>query len=77
MWGVTDQQISDQPLDVQPTGAASTVIAPRENEAVIREALGVIDEALAQMLSRELVSTGEVADLLLDVRMLLTTNSPA
>lgn len=76
-WGMTDQQISDQPLDVQSTGVASTAAAPRENEAVIREALGVIDEALAQMLSRELVSTGEVADLLLDVRMLLTTNSPA
>lgn len=74
-WGMTDQQISDQPLDVRPDGAATTAVAPRENEAVIREALGVIDEALAQMLSRELVSSGEVADLLLDVRMLLTTNT--
>lgn len=43
------------------------------NEAVINEALSVIDGALAKMLSRELVSTGEVADLLLDVRTLLTT----
>jgi hypothetical protein len=43
------------------------------NDAVINEALGVIDGALAKMLSRELVSTGEVADLLLDVRTLLTT----
>jgi hypothetical protein len=43
------------------------------NEAVINEALNVIDGALAKMLSRELVSTGEVADLLLDVRSLLTT----
>jgi hypothetical protein len=43
------------------------------NEAVINEALGVIDGALAKMMSRELVSTGEVADLLLDVRSLLTT----
>ena len=34
----------------------------------------VIDGALANMLSRELVSTGEVADLLLDVRTLLTTD---
>lgn len=40
--------------------------------AVIDEALAVIDKALAEMLRRELVSTGEVADLLLDVRMLLT-----
>ncbi|GDX20244.1 hypothetical protein LBMAG07_11650 [Actinomycetes bacterium] len=43
--------------------------------AVITEALTVIDEALAKMLNRELVSTEEVADLLLDVRVLLTTNA--
>ena len=42
------------------------------NEAVISEALSVIDKALAQMLSRELVSSDEVTDVLLDVRMLLT-----
>ncbi|BAN01861.1 hypothetical protein [Ilumatobacter coccineus] len=42
------------------------------NEAVINEALGVIDGALAKMMQRELVSSGEVADLLLDVRTLLT-----
>jgi hypothetical protein len=42
------------------------------NEAVISEALGVIDNALAKMMQRELVSSGEVADLLLDVRTLLT-----
>ena len=39
---------------------------------VIVEALSVIDKALAEMLRRELVSSGEVADLLLDVRSLLT-----
>lgn len=44
------------------------------NEAVIDEALGVIDGALARMMQRELVSSGEVADLLLDVRSLLTTD---
>lgn len=43
------------------------------NEPVITEALSVIDGALARMMQRELVSTGEVADLLLDVRTLLTT----
>jgi hypothetical protein len=42
------------------------------NEAVIHEALTVIDKALSQMMSRELVSTGEVTDMLLDVRSLLT-----
>jgi hypothetical protein len=42
------------------------------HDAVINEALSVIDGALARMLRRDLVSTGEVADLLLDVRTLLT-----
>ena len=39
---------------------------------MIAEALAVIDQALGQMMGRELVSSGEVADLLLDVRTLLT-----
>jgi hypothetical protein len=43
------------------------------DDAVISEALSVIDKALAEMLNRDLVSTDEVADLLLDVRTLLTT----
>ncbi len=46
------------------------------NDAVINEALGVIDGALAKMMQRDLVSTGEVADLLLDVRTLLTDVQP-
>lgn len=43
-----------------------------KSSEVISEALSVIDKALAEMLRRELVSSGEVADLLLDVRSLLT-----
>ncbi len=39
---------------------------------VIVEALKIIDRGLSEMLNRELVSTNEVADLLLDVRTLLT-----
>jgi hypothetical protein len=42
---------------------------------VIAEALAVIDKALAEMLNRELVSTDEVADLLLDLRLLLTASA--
>jgi hypothetical protein len=42
------------------------------SEAVISEAVSVIDKALAQLMSRELVSSGEVTDVLLDVRTLLT-----
>jgi hypothetical protein len=39
---------------------------------VINEALAIIDRGLGEMLHRELVSTDEVADLLLDVRTRLT-----
>lgn len=42
------------------------------HDAVIAEAVGVIDQALGHMVSRELVSSGEVADLLLDLRSALT-----
>jgi hypothetical protein len=58
----------------QPETSHSPV-ATTESDAVIREALDVIDQALAKMVSRELVSSGEVADLLLDVRSLLTTSA--
>jgi hypothetical protein len=44
---------------------------------VIAEALTVIDRALAEIINRELVSSGEVADVLLDVRTLLTTQQPS
>jgi hypothetical protein len=40
---------------------------------VITEAMSLIDTALSQMVKRELVSSGEVSDLLLDVRNLLTS----
>jgi hypothetical protein len=41
------------------------------DEATIAEALALIDRGLGEMMHRELVSTDEVADLLLDVRTLL------
>lgn len=44
-------------------------------DAVISEAVDVIDQALAKMFQRELISSGEVADVLLDVRTALTTTS--
>ena len=40
---------------------------------VINEALSIIDSALSDLVKHELVSTGEVSDMLLDVRNLLTT----
>ena len=42
------------------------------HDAVIDEALRLIDNGLSDLMHRELVSTDEVSDLLLDVRMLLT-----
>lgn len=45
-----------------------------EDLSTIAEALVIIDRALGQMHHRELVSTDEVSDLLLDVRTLLTTD---
>ncbi|HXH58731.1 hypothetical protein [Iamia sp.] len=38
---------------------------------VIAEALTVIDRSLAQLAARELVSSAEMSDLLLDLRLLL------
>jgi hypothetical protein len=62
--------------------AAGTVLAMTESidqpqtseshDAVIAEALAVIDQALGRVSNRDVVSGGEVADLLLDVRTLLT-----
>lgn len=45
----------------------------RENNEVVLEALAIIDKGLSEMTHRDLVSTVEVSDLLLDVRMLLAT----
>lgn len=62
---MTDQQSTDTQTLVRTDELA-------QREAVLAEAVSVIDTALAQMMQRELVSSGEVADLLLDVRTLLT-----
>lgn len=44
---------------------------------IIDEALAIIDRGLTEMQHRDLVSTVEVADLLLDVRLLLATEGLA
>ncbi len=62
---MTNLQIADDMPDVE---AVSVDDAPVD---VINEALAIIDAALSQMVKRELVSTSEVSDLLLDVRNLL------
>lgn len=45
----------------------------RDEIEMINEALALIDRGLGDMKHRELVSTDEVADLLLDVRLLLAS----
>lgn len=54
--------------DVMPAAESPKAV----DERVIEEAVRLIDGGLADLLYRELVSTDEVSDLLLDVRMVLT-----
>lgn len=64
---MTDQHYSDtQTLDPEAPSA--------DRAAVVTEAIAVIDGALARMMQRDLVASTEVADLLLDLRTLLTAN---
>jgi hypothetical protein len=49
---------------------AEAMSETQEFQAIV-EALSLIDHGLTTMLNRELVASSEVADLLLDVRMLL------
>lgn len=65
---VTDQY-PPQTLDLLDSAAVAT---GTDHEAVVADALTIIDGALAKMMQRDLVSSGEVADLLLDLRTLLT-----
>lgn len=60
---MTDQFSSTPTLDADDAA---------DHNEVVAEAVSVIDGALAKMMQRDLVSSGEVADLLLDLRTLLT-----
>lgn len=62
---MTDQSISTPTLDLEALAA--------DEEQALTDAIAVIDGALARMMQRDLVSTTEVADLLLDLRTLLTS----
>jgi hypothetical protein len=67
--GYRDRAMTDQQTPVPTLDRPADEQSQRD---VVAEAVSVIDVALAQMMQRELVSSGEVADLLLDVRTLLT-----
>ncbi len=45
------------------------------SSSVVDDAVAVIDDALGRMMSRDLIASVEVTDLLLDLRTLLTTHS--
>lgn len=56
-------------------GTIADVTEDQNTGGAIADALAIVDKALAEMLRRELVSSGEVADLLLDLRSILTAAS--
>ena len=71
-----------QPEDVPPTEANLNRRLRQEKHMTethevdaLAEALSIIDRALGEMLHRELVSTNEVADLLLDIRLLVASEA--
>ena len=59
-------------LSASPTEDNMTSSDASSHDAVIAEALAVIDQALGTVGGRDLVSSGEVADLLLDLRTALS-----
>jgi hypothetical protein len=57
---------------ISMTGTDEFISLKSIDEAAIEEAVRLIDSGLSDLLHRELVSTDEMSDLLLDVRTLLT-----
>ena len=64
---MTDMQVADVMTELEISDIKVV------SADVINEALSIIDSALSDLVKRELVSTGEVSDMLLEVRNLLTT----
>ena len=62
---MTNAPMIDGTPEVDLSGISS------DRAQIVAEAIAVIDKALSQMVKRELVSSVEVSDLLLDVRNLL------
>lgn len=57
-------------------GGRVAAVTQTTDATVITEALTVIDRSLAQLAARELVSSAEMSDLLLDLRLLLMATDP-
>ncbi len=64
---MTDQSTPTPTLEFDPPEAGAG-----SDDRVVDEAVSIIDGALARMMQRDLVSSTEVADLLLDLRTTLT-----
>jgi hypothetical protein len=57
------------------TGSVALEDRPeRDADAVLASAIAMVDEALGRMLQRELVSSNEVTDVLLDLRSVLVSS---
>jgi len=52
----------------EPENAATSVERPDHEPVMRRDALSLIDDALAQFVGRSLVASTEVVDILLDIR---------
>lgn len=59
-------------IDATPTDVGAVVESSTVAVADLNAAVAQLDEALGRLVSRDLVSSGEMTDLLLDVRALLT-----
>jgi len=59
-------------IDATPTDIGAVAESPTVTVADLDAAVAQLDEALGRLVSRDLVSSGEMTDLLLDVRALLT-----
>ena len=73
----TGQICSDAVVGCRLPDRVVVVTETRALDEVISEALAVIDRGLGALGHRELVSSNEVADLLLDVRTLLAQPASA
>jgi len=72
---VSGEEVANSEHDTEPNGSEMTDLVTATQSSGTVEAVSIIDRALSEMLQRELISTNEVADLLLDLRSLLVAES--
>ena len=72
---VSGEEVTNSEHGTEPNGSEMTDLVTATQSSGTVEAVSIIDRALSEMLQRELISTNEVADLLLDLRSLLVAES--